>query len=286
MPRLPFVPFLLSLLFLLSMAVSLPAARAAASYDNCTGFVTTLPATIATQGVWCLKQDLSTAITSGNAIAITANNVTLDCNGFKLGGLAAGAASTATGIGSSRLNLTIRNCSVRGFRRGISLVGVDSGGHLVEDNRLDGNLHTGIQVGGERNRVQRNVVVNTGGAPGQAFSYGIEANADVVDNTVSGVFATAVNTQPTGVRVLGDGSEVRGNRVRGLLVAGTGAAIGIDVDGSHQVIDGNRISALVATPGRGIAGNGTANTFCTGNTVANFTLPLDNCDDVGGNASH
>src|SRR5687768_7170485 len=99
MPRPPF----LLLLLLLSAAVSPPTARAAASYDNCTGFVTTLPATIATQGVWCLKQDLSTAITSGNAIAITANNVTLDCNGFKLGGLSAGPASTATGIGSSRL---------------------------------------------------------------------------------------------------------------------------------------------------------------------------------------
>ena len=56
---------------------------------NCTN-ITTLPATISTPGIYCLKQDESTAIESGAAIAITANNVTLDCNGYRLGGLQAG----------------------------------------------------------------------------------------------------------------------------------------------------------------------------------------------------
>ncbi|HEY0661023.1 MAG TPA: hypothetical protein VGD21_06870 [Lysobacter sp.] len=62
--------------------------QAAESYDNCTGFIETLPATISTQGTWCLKHDVGTAITEGNAVTIAANNVTLDCNDFKIGGLA------------------------------------------------------------------------------------------------------------------------------------------------------------------------------------------------------
>jgi hypothetical protein len=62
------------------------AARAAESYDNCTGFITSLPATVSTEGAWCLKQDLSTAIASGNAITISSNNISIDCHDFKLDG--------------------------------------------------------------------------------------------------------------------------------------------------------------------------------------------------------
>src|SRR4249920_1444376 len=82
-------------------------AHAAQSYDNCTGFITSLPATISTQGTWCLKQDLATAVTTGSAILINTNNVTIDCNDFKLGGLGAGLATLANGIYSlNRVNAT------------------------------------------------------------------------------------------------------------------------------------------------------------------------------------
>ena len=72
--------------------------RAAESYDNCSGFVTSLPAVITTQGTWCLTADLATAMTSGVAITIATNNVTIDCNNFKLGGLSAGVDTTTIGI--------------------------------------------------------------------------------------------------------------------------------------------------------------------------------------------
>ena len=53
--------------------------------------ITSPPYVIATQGVYCLTGNLSTSITTGSAIEIQANNVTLDLNGFKLGELVAGA---------------------------------------------------------------------------------------------------------------------------------------------------------------------------------------------------
>ncbi|MDN5781750.1 MAG: hypothetical protein L0H23_06975, partial [Luteimonas sp.] len=88
-----------AVLALLASALFLPtSALAAESYDNCSHFIDSVPATISSQGVWCMRKDASTAITSGNAITISANNVVIDCNHFKIGGLAAGNASDAYGI--------------------------------------------------------------------------------------------------------------------------------------------------------------------------------------------
>src|SRR5690606_27324125 len=99
-----------------------------------------------------------------NAITIDANNVTIDCNSFKIGGLAAGNGSKANGIYTGdRQNATVRNCNIRGFYHGIDLRGA---GHLVEDNRLDNNLSTGIFTDGDNNAVIRNRVYDTGGAIG------------------------------------------------------------------------------------------------------------------------
>ena len=35
---------------------------AAESYDGCTGFIDEIPATITIQGVWCLRQDLTSRL--------------------------------------------------------------------------------------------------------------------------------------------------------------------------------------------------------------------------------
>src|SRR5690606_3370431 len=107
-----------------------------------------------TQGTWCLRKNLATNITSGAAIAIATNNVTIDCNDFKIGGLAAGDGSSARGIqGHGRQNATVRHCNVRGFYYGIYISG--GAGHLVEDNRLDNNLYFGIYLlNGTNNLVQ------------------------------------------------------------------------------------------------------------------------------------
>ena len=200
-------------------------ARAAQSYDNCNNFIDTLPATISTQGVWCLRHDLATNIASGNAIEIAANNVTIDCNDFKIGGLAAGPASQAIGIDAdARQNITIRHCNIRGFKYGINLTGAGAG-HLVEDNRLDNNLYIGIYVGGDNNRVRRNAIYDTGGAPASPTSYAIFASASITDNDIRGVIATATNANVTAIQAYGDVAS--GNRISNLTPNGTGYAVGI-----------------------------------------------------------
>lgn len=284
-PRLAARPATLAALFL---AVSGPLPTRAETVHACTGFVTSVPTTITAQGVWCMRQDLSTSLSSGAAIAIAANNVTLDCNGFKLGGLSAGDASSATGIhANGRNNVTVRNCNIRGFLHGVHLTSdgdyYASAGHLVEDNRFDNNLYAGIWITGENNVVRRNRVFDTGGAPGRDASYGIVADAELVGNTVRGVFATAANTYPSGIYAAGPG-QVRDNLVSGLQVAGNGHATGIQAAGPYSRASGNHVIGAAQTLGYGIYGAG--DTFCSDNTVARFaTAAFHQCRDSGGNDS-
>ena len=270
---------------------------AAQSYDNCTGFVTAVPAVISTQGTWCLKQDLATAISSGNAITIATNNVTIDCNDFKLGGLAAGTGTQAIGIlASDRFNATLRHCNIRGFKYGALLTNTSGnssgGGHLVEDNRFDGNTFVGMRIEGDGSLVQRNRVTDTGGTTtvGNANAYGIETwyGVDILDNAVSGVVATgSSNGNAFGIHSVSnvDGNISR-NRIRGLLKVGAATVFGIMASSSdHVVIRDNDVSGD-GSVGSGPVGCSDANSSARNNTFSRFFGSLAGCNDDGGNVAH
>jgi hypothetical protein len=213
-------------------ALLLLSAPAKAETVNCKT-ISALPAVISTQGVYCLKYDLATSIASGSAISIETNNVTIDCNGHRLGGLAAGPSTTARGISSvDRSNIIVRGCSVRGFSTGINLNFTASPprGFLVEDNRLDGNTTRGIAVFGAGSQVRRNRVIDTGGSSsGSTMAIGIYAGygVDLMDNTVDGVTGTlAPGSFAGGIwMTTASGAVIADNRVRN--VVGDGSARGI-----------------------------------------------------------
>ncbi len=276
-----------SIAMLLLLAPVSRSVHAAQSYDNCNNFIDTVPATISTQGVWCLRKDLSTSIGTGAAITINANNVTIDCNDFKLGGLAAGPSSIAVGISAlNRQNATIRHCNVRGFKAGILLN--DGAGHLVEDNRLDNNLAFGIYILGEHNLVQRNRVFDTGGNAAAKNTFGIYAQAAIIDNVVDGVFADVGGGFIAGISASGTGARVSGNTVAGLAPTATNGiavsnVVGINVGQGPMTIVGNSIFG----PGTvGIWGWTAAVSFCSDNTVYAFTTDMGDCADDGGNGLH
>jgi hypothetical protein len=252
-------------------------ARATQGYDNCTKFIDSLPAAISTQGVYCLRHDLSTNMASGNAIEIVANNVTIDCNDFKIGGLAAGSSSLAVGIhADGRQNATVRNCNIRGFGTGIWFN--YGAGHLIEDNRLDNNLSVGINVVGDDSLVRRNRVFDTGGFANGTSAFGIFSDADIRDNIVDGVFTTGAASVVAGIYSKGTGTQVAGNLIRG-------SARGITVDGASQSVADNGISSAAAAA-YGIYGYGSTVTSCSGNTVGGFAYPIIYCKTDGGdNAS-
>ena len=266
---------------LLGLAAHAGAARAETT--RCTP-VTSLPAVISTQGVYCLTGDLSTAMSSGHAITINANNVILDCNDRKLGGLAGGAGTTAIGIrATARQNVTVRHCNVRGFWWGLHL---DGSGHRVIDSQFDGNTARGIVLVGDGGLVRGNRVNDTGGSSAvMSDSTGIVTyqGVDILDNTVDGVF-TAADGNSRGILFYDNpAGSITGNRVRGLVKNGA-FAIGLDGTNSGRVlVAGNH----VVGPG----GQGSWGIFCQGglnrlrdNTFSGFEVGLDvDCGDDGGN---
>ena len=212
-------------LFVLTAAVTTPAQ---AETTNCTA-ITTLPFIINAQGVYCFTDKLSTNITLGNAITINTNNVAIDLNGFKLGGLAAGVNTLATGIyAKQRKNITIRNGIVRGFRFGIFLDDTSpyttSQGHLIEDILADQNTGVGIKVSGRANTIRRNQVVDTGD---MFDAIGIDVfgpGNDVLNNRIATTTTVDNTSAAYGMRIaIADGSVVQDNRIGGTTDAGGGS---------------------------------------------------------------
>jgi hypothetical protein len=266
------------------LAAPFAVAHAGPALDNCTGFVTTLPATLTTQGTWCLAADLSAGVTSGAAITIAASNITLDCNDFKVGGLAGGLSTQAAGVlALGRANVTVRNCSIRGFQYGVRLEG---SGHVVEDNRLDHNTSVGIRVFGDGSIVRRNRVLDTGGSTVGTIAAGISTSGsvDVVDNTIANVAALRPPGQGNnyGIRTAGNlGGSIAGNRIRGIVVEASGWAIWNDGAGRVVVTGNDLLGGAQAGDGgiRCASAEGTA----TANVVAGFSTGITGCTVGAGN---
>lgn len=277
----------LALLSLLLGAV-VPA-RAAPSYDGCVGTVTELPAVLTAQGTYCLKMNLATPMATGDAITIAGNNVSLDCNHFRMQGSAAGPGTNAIGIRvDNRLNFTLRNCVVRGFRRGVSITGSGSAGHVLVDNRFDGNTQVAIHIQGSANTVRRNLVFDTGAMIAEGEVWGILASgdADILDNTIDGVFPSSGGTQAGSYGIGSVGattSVIQGNRVRNVDGGNSSDYAIYAVSGTFASIQGNHLIR-----GQG-GGNGNFGIYCghaaivTANRMYGYGIALVNCANDGGN---
>lgn len=236
--------------------LGLTGATARAETENCTE-VPSAPFTITAQGLWCLKHDLTTNQTSGAAIVITANNVTLDLNGWKVGGQAAGPNTGASGIESNAVNVTVKNGTVRGFYYGVLLIGR---GAVVENLLLDQNTSHGIWVSGQDTIVRNNQVVDTGG------------------QTLNNGEAT------TGIRALGTGSLIEHNSVSNLIDTIVSAEVGILVLGTNSLVRNNFITDTAKPTSGGSSWGISANTTFVSvdqNTISNFNRGINYFTGVG-----
>jgi hypothetical protein len=256
-------------------------AHAAESYDSCSGFVTGAM-TIDSPGTWCLTQNLSIA----SAIYLGADNVTLDCNGFKVEATGDALVSNVPGIsGTNRVNLTVRNCHVRGFYHGIEIneaSGSPNLRHVVEDNRISNARVRGIYVKGDGSVVRRNLVVNTAG-PGAAYGIHTDGDVDVIDNTVSFV-ASGGAGEAAGIETQrNEGGSLRGNRVRGVRRNGSGAVYGIqNKDASKRMVIRDNVvtsdSGQASTLGLGCD---VATDRAKGNAIKGFGTAIVGCSNDG-----
>ena len=201
----------------LTLAVVLAFAGVASADETtfCNFFITTLPYTVSVQGHYCFDRNLSTAITTGNAITVNSDFVVVDLNNFKLGGGSAGLGTSTVGIrATNHRNITVRNGNIRGFKYGIQINGTPSGGHLVENNLLDGNTFHGADVFGDSVVIRNNIVTNTGGSTNSSTSYryGISSYglySLVRDNVVINTFGDAAKATGIGYFTVSDHNLVK-----------------------------------------------------------------------------
>ena len=275
-------------LAILSLA-SIWAAPSQAETTNCTA-ITSLPVVITSQGVYCFTGHLTTGISSGSAIDIQANNVTIDMNGFKLGGQAAGIGTDASGIeASDRRNITIRNGIIRGFLVAIDFDDSDnvsfanSWGHLVENILADSNTETGIWMEGHGITIRGNTVVNTGGSTISTNSYGIAVKGpgnDVLNNRVAKTTADSTGSAYGIFLENADTSVVQGNRVGETTATGTGTGSGILMYQSNDVTSRDNI---VSTADFGVSYD-SGGTGSSGKYMGNITNNISSFSFVGGTA--
>ena len=197
----------------------LTAAAGATALTSGTGPLTiTTPLAITKPGTYYLTQNIVVSGATCNGINVTANNVTVDLNGFTISTTASSTYSASvdnSGIYAPNVsNLTVRNGSINGFFYGVFIAAsansqgaIDdsiSYGHLVEDLRLNHNTVVGVLLQGGDSVVRRCQVISTGGTTiqGQPSSYGMlffGPNNRALDSDVSDVFGNAAGGAGYGI---------------------------------------------------------------------------------------
>ena len=271
-------------IILLLVLLAAAAPGRAETVATCAGYIDTLPATISTGGTWCLDHDLATSMTSGNAITIAANNVTIDCNGFKIGGLGAGPATTTVGIAAdTRLNATIRGCTLRGFRAGVLLAA--GGGHLVENNRVESSTLAGLFLTGP-GVIRGNQVFGTAGT-GLAVGIAAYGVIDIIGNTVSGVRNPVSGGTVYGILIsTNTGSLAERNLIRGLDTVDGFPYAFYFASNSDRVLfrDNDILGRTEELEGRGVfCQAGESNALMQGNSFLDVAYPSSGCVDAGRN---
>jgi hypothetical protein len=209
--------------------------------------------TISRSGSFVLQRDLS-HVSGGDCLVLDADFITIDLAGFGLIGQ-----GTGTGIRTTRdlLGIAVRNGTIHGFERGISLSGRDS---IVEEMRVVNNSGGGISADGI---VRNNTVQGNGGVAIQAG--GVVTGNIAIDN-LTGIFAVG----------LVSGNYVANNVHVGLVAVGTVTGNNARGPGHNgiQVFAGSTVSNNTATD---LAGAGIT-VACPANIIGNAAV-----NNLGGN---
>jgi nitrous oxidase accessory protein NosD len=263
-------------LLILASALSRPAV---AETRMCTA-ISTIPYTISAPGIYCLFGDLNVALASGTAIAINASNVTLDMNRHVLSNLGAGPSNSAYGIEvNQQKNVVIENGSVQGFFIGVGLFDsapyTTSQGNVIEDIAAARNTVFALYVEGQSNRVDHNLVTETGGPSSAIGIIAIGPDNVIRNNEVTGTGTATAD----GYAIYGyaaTGLIVEDNRVSGVMSDVSAASYGIYLNSSsHAVIRNNSVdkadtSGAGYSRSFGIALDSSTDNAVVGNQVTAF----------------
>jgi hypothetical protein len=273
----------------LGFAAAPRVASAAASHDNCTGFVDTPGTVITTPGTWCLRQDLEASDASVHAITIAADDVVLDCGDRHVRFVGA-VNTTSDGIhAEEHHSITVRNCRVSGFRYGIMVFGAATATHsnVVEDNVVTDITVIGIRVDGDqsvarRNRISRVIspVVNRA-VYGIVGAYGVA----IEDNTIQHLIGQSGSVWGIFVSQ-GKGNLVRGNQLRDL--DGNGNVVGMIFEGGYRATVTDNVMVNRYSSQAFWCFNDEFDVRIGDNVIAGFAIPFAEgdgafCGDLGTN---
>ena len=274
-----------------------------------------LPYTISTRGSYYLTANL--AVTAGNAIVISASNVTLDLNGFTISSSASPAGGTAIAPGAFLTDIAILNGHIAGsFQHGIRFSGAISQlkNVRVEGMSVSGCSGDGINLSNFSSVVIDRCTVQQAGANGivggsvnnsvaeNCGSTGITAKSaanSVGSSSASqrGIYAgTAVNCFGSSVSGTGlDADSATGCRGESTALSSTGtglnAATATGCYGSNSNGTGIGLSATSANGCYGFssAGTGLNATMATGcfgqSGTSGIGLNVENASNCSGTSS-
>jgi hypothetical protein len=249
------------------------------------------PFTISVAGSYYLTTNVT--VSSGDAITITANNVTLDLNGFTIASTAASAAGYAINLSGGRTTVTIANGNISsgvtntaagvfgggGFSYGIYYSGSAPANVRVKNVSVAGVLYTGIYLYTGNSTVVEGCTVNVAG------SYGIYADS-VADATALncgsyGIIAgTALNCKGS---VVGSGTGLNATTANNCYGSSSGSGTGLYAAAAATSCYGfssagtGLYAATIAIGCQGVSSTGTglvawfANT-CWGQGVPGYTI--------------
>ena len=247
---------LLAAIFVLLAAA--PASTFAETND-CT-VISTVPATLSSSGVYCINDDLVLAGSTGTAVTITADSVTLDLNGHALRSKASANTATTGVAVSGHKYFTIIDGTIAGFGNAIDVESPAGGprslGGLIADIKVQRSVALAIGLDCDGCVVRNNLVTET-----------------IVPASISGFSAL-------GISVNGTGDQISGNRVFNTHSVPTGAeAFAIYVLASNSTVSQNYVANdHIANPREfGIIASG-ANDIVSNNQVQGLPAGFDFTD--------
>jgi hypothetical protein len=235
-------------------------------------------ATISQPGAYYLTHNLT--VSTGDAIDITTNNVTLDLNGFTIASTAASANGTAINLNNPAGNsdITILNGHIKGgvtnsgttyggpgFANGISITGAQALNVHVSDVSVSGCSGNGISLSGNvvnnYSTVVEACMVQTIGMNGitasvisrsTAYTCGDEA---IFCNVATDCIGTSTGSSGSGIATYTAANNCQGiNTGNGWGVQ----ALNLANNCMGQSVGGTGLSALIATSCHGVSTSGTA----------------------------
>jgi hypothetical protein len=168
---------------------------------------------ISESGSYIVTKNLKAA---GDCVIVTADNVTIDLDGYTLEG-----DGTGQGVGDAdvaRQNITVRNGTIRNFRVGVSLAkpgGPHSVRSVVERIRAVQNTFFGIRSG--QNSVVRDCIASDNGTSGMFVSGGLIVGNIANDNASVGILALCPSNFV--------GNYANGNGFSNIFTSGEGCTI-------------------------------------------------------------